>query len=429
MKKLTPILRGDTYYIRMRVPKRYASIDPRTFVKLSLATDSLELARRKAPEVWAQMIEAWEAKLDGHVEDGDARMKAARNLAQRRGYRYLDAADVSRLPVAEIVARAKSVVDRRGRLDMKEADAALGLVPVPTVTVSEAVEEFYKVAGDRILGKNDDQIRRHKAPRLKATKNWIAAVGDKSLADVTTDDWFRFRAALLADVASGKYLSASANKDITYLSAMWTAIAQVKQIPLAYSVKGVPLKDSKAKKRTRLPFTDDWIRKKIIEPGVLDGLNADARYILLGMVNTGYRPSEGAGLLPEEIMLDGKVPHILIQPNKNRALKNEHSERYIPLTGVSLDAFREMKNGFPRYALNSSGLSATVNKFLTENKLLETPAHSLYGLRHSFEDRMLMGGVDERIRRDLMGHGLKREKYGRGGDMEHIHALMLPLAL
>lgn len=58
-----------------------------------------------------------------------------------------------------------------------------------------------------------------------------------------------------------------------------------------------------------------------------------------------------------------------------------------------------------------------------------TSARSLYGLRHSFEDRMLMGGVDERIRRDLMGHGLKREKYGKGGDMEFVHGLMLPLAL
>jgi len=429
MKKLIPILRGETYYIRKRVPTRYVSVEPRTFVQMSLATDSFGLARRKAPEVWAQMIEAWEAKLDGQTEEADARMKAAHNLAQRRGYRYLDAADVARLPVEEIMARLELVIDKRGRLDMREADAVLGLVPAPKVTVSDAVDEFYKVAGDRVLGKNEDQLRRHKAPRKKATNNFIKAVGDKSLAEVTTDDWFTFRAALLAKVAAGEILAASANKEFIYLNAMWNAIAQVKQIPLSYSMKGVALKDAGAKKRTRAPFSDGWIKEELLAAGALAGLNADARYILLGMINTGYRPSEGAGLLPEEIKLDGKVPHILIQPNKNRALKNEHSERYIPLTGISLEAFKNMKNGFPRYAANSASLSATVNKFLTENKLLETPRHSLYGLRHSFEDRMLMGVIDERIRRDLMGHGLKREKYGKGGDMEFVHGLMLPLAL
>lgn len=429
MAKVSPFLRGQVYYIRKFVPKRYASVDPRGVIHVSLATDSLEVARRKAPEVWAQMIEAWEAKLDGHNADGETRMRAARNLAQRRGYRYLDAPDVARLPLEEVLKRIESAVDRRGRLDMKEADAALGLVPAPSVTIAEAVDEFYKVAGDRVFGKNGDQMRRHRAPRMKATRNWIAVVGDKGLSEVTTDDWFRFRAALLAEVAAGSILAASANKDITYLNAMWRAIARSKQIPLAYSIEGVALKSPNAKKRTRAPFSDAWIKEKLLAPGALDGLNIEARTILLVMVNTGARPSEIAGLLAEEIRLDGKVPHILIQPNSNRTLKNEHSERYIPLTGISLDAFRKMKTGFPRYASNSATLSATVNKFLTENGLLETPSHSLYGLRHSFEDRMLAGGVDERIRRDLMGHGLKREKYGRGGDMEFIHDLMLPLAL
>lgn len=429
MKKITPILRGDHYYLRRRVPSRFAAIDPRTFILQCLYTDSLALAERKAAEVWGQMLEAWEAKMDGQTEESGARMDAAVNLARRRGYRYLDVAEVARLPIAQIMDRLESVVDKRGRLDMKEADAALGIVPVSKMKVSEATDEFYKVAGDRVLGKSADQLRRHKAPRQKASRNFIEAVSDKPLGEITTDDLFTFRSWWLERVAKGDVLAASANKDFTYLNAMWTAVARAKQIPLRYAFAGVALSDSKAKKRTREPFGDEWIRDVLLKPGALDGMNADARYILLGMINTGYRPSEGAGLLPEEIRLDGKVPHILIQPNQNRHLKNAHSERYVPLTGISLAAFKEMKGGFPRYASNSASLSATVNKFLTENKLLETPSHSLYGLRHSFEDRLLVGGIDERIRRDLMGHGLKRERYGKGGDMEHVHSLLLPLAL
>lgn len=429
MKKPVPILRGDHYYIRRRVPARYASVDQRTFVQICLFTDSLDVARRKAPEVWAQMIEAWEAKLDGHDTEGEARMKAARNLAQRRGYRYLDAPEVARLPLEEILKRIESVVDKRGRLDMKEAEAALGLVPAPALTISEAYAEFYKVAGDRIVGKSPDQLRRHKAPRLKATNNFIAAIGNKQLADVTTDDMFAFRAKWLERVAAGEVKAESANKDFIYLGAMWRAVAQAKGIDLRFHTEGLALSASKGKKATRPPFSDEWIKDELLAKGALDGLNTEARTILLVMVNTGARPSEISGLMPEEIRLDGKVPHILIQPNAHRHLKNRHSERYIPLTGVSLDAIKAMPGGFPTYAQKSATLSATVNKFLDENKLLETDQHSMYSLRHAFEDRLLTAGIDERIRRDLMGHGLKREKYGKGGDMEFVHGLMLPLAL
>lgn len=96
---------------------------------------------------------------------------------------------------------------------------------------------------------------------------------------------------------------------------------------------------------------------------------------------------------------------------------------------MSLEAIKAMPAGFPAYAQKSATLSATVNKFLAENKLLETDAHSMYSLRHAFEDRMLTAGIDERIRRDLLGHGLKRERYGKGGDMEHVHGLLAAIAL
>ena len=179
-------------------------------------------------------------------------------------------------------------------------------------------------------------------------------------------------------------------------------------------------------KRQRPPFSNEWIREKLLAPKALDGLNTEARCIVLGMVNTGYRPSEGAALGPDQIRLDGNVPYISIEPN-GRQLKSDYARRVIPLAGVSLEAFQQSPNGFPRYADNPS-LSATVNKFLKTNGLLETPAHSLYSLRHSFEDRMLEAGVDDRIRRDLFGHRLDRERYGRGASLEHLYQIVQGLA-
>ena len=70
-----------------------------------------------------------------------------------------------------------------------------------------------------------------------------------------------------------------------------------------------------------------------------------------------------------------------------------------------------------------------MNKYLRANGLLETPEHSLYGLRHSFEDRMLAAGIDERIRRDLLGHALGRERYGDGGSLANVQKLLQRFAL
>lgn len=121
------------------------------------------------------------------------------------------------------------------------------------------------------------------------------------------------------------------------------------------------------------------------------------------------------------------MPHISIEA-EGRTLKSQASKRVIPLAGVSLDAFREFPKGFPRYR-DGASLSATVNKFLRENGLCETEDHTLYSLRHSFEDRMLAVGVDERIRRDLFGHSLNRERYGAGASLEHKLRIVQSVAL
>ena len=109
-------------------------------------------------------------------------------------------------------------------------------------------------------------------------------------------------------------------------------------------------------------------------------------------------------------------------------MKSVYARRVIPLAGVSLEAFKGFPDGFPRYRDNPT-LSDTVNKFLRENGLLESSAHSLYSLRHAFEDRMLAAGVDDRIRRDLFGHRLTRERYGKGASLEHLLQVIQTVAL
>lgn len=91
---------------------------------------------------------------------------------------------------------------------------------------------------------------------------------------------------------------------------------------------------------------------------------------------------------------------------------------------MSLEALRAFPEGLPRYRESSASLSATVNKFKRENGLMEKDDHTLYSLRHAFEDRMLAAGIDDWIRRDLFGHRLTRERDRDGASLDQKQQLL-----
>lgn len=419
------VRRASTFHLRKRVPLRYRRVEPRVTVWISLHTDSESVAKQKAPVAWQHMIEAWEAKLAGDTGDAEKRFEAARELAAARGYRYLPAPQVAALPREELLARIEAVPVRKDAPDRREAAAILGGASEPKITVSRALELYWTLAADRTRGKSEDQMRRWKNPRKKAVANFLAVVGDKALAEISGDDMLDFRLWWAEKMEAEDLTPNSANKDLVHLGDVLKTINKLKRLGLVLPLTDLSFKAGE--KRQRPPFSVKWIKDKLLAPGALAGLNTEARCIVLGMVNTGYRPSEGAALTAAQIRLDHNVPHISIEP-VGRQLKSPYARRVIPLAGVSLDAFRECPKGFPRYADNPS-LSATVNKFLRTNGLMETPDHVLYSLRHSFEDRMLAAGIDDRIRRDLFGHTLTRERYGHGASLEQLALEVQKLAL
>ena len=421
---MTILKRGKIYQLRRRVPRRYAAIEPRSTVWISLHTDSQEIAENKAKRAWTQMIEGWEAKLAGDSSDAEARFAAAQELAAVRGFRYLDVDRVKRLPVNELVQRVEAIDTPVGTPNQAEATALLGTAQEPAITVATALELYWGLAKDKTFGMSEDQLRRWRNPRIKAIRNFVDVIGDKPIDQVTRDDMLDFRQNWLERIETEGLTPNSANKDLIHLGDVLKTINRMKRLGLDLPLGELSFKEGE--KRSRPPFSDDWIKNNLLAAGALDGLNSEARGLILGMVNTGYRPSEGAALTEETIYLNGDVPHIRIEPD-GRQLKSQYARREIPLTGVSLEAFRSFPEGFPRYR-DSASLSATVNKYLRANGLLETSEHSFYSLRHSFEDRMLEAGIDERIRRDLFGHTLDRERYGKGASLARKAELLAGLA-
>jgi integrase len=165
----------------------------------------------------------------------------------------------------------------------------------------------------------------------------------------------------------------------------------------------------------------EWIRDVIMGVGKMSKLNAEARAIVLVLIETGARPSEICNLTSSMIILEHKIPHLKIEPSEDpedpREIKTRSSVRTVPLLGVALEAMRRYPNGFPRYKDKESSLSAALNKFFRENELMPSDRHTIYSIRHAFEDRMKEARVDSEVRRILMGHTVDRPEYGEGGSL------------
>lgn len=316
--------------------------------------------------------------------------------------------------------------DKQNSIDLREASALLGGAREPSLVISRCLELYWSLAKDRTLGKSPDQIRRWENPRKKAIQNLIQVIGDKPIDQITGDDMLDFRNWWVERLEVEELTPNSANKDLIHLGDVLKTVNRMKRLGLVLPLSDLALKDIEAK--TRPPFSREWITGKLLAPGAMNGLNAEARTILLVMINTGCRPSELAALSSNTIHLEEDVPYISIEP-EGRQMKSAYARRTIPLLGVSLDAIRACPEGFPRYRGSSAGLSATVNQYLRENELMETSDHVLYSLRHSFEDRMLAAGIDDRVRRDLFGHRLTREKYGDGATLKQKQTMLQAAAL
>ena len=147
-------------------------------------------------------------------------------------------------------------------------------------------------------------------------------MGNKEIANITRDDMLDFRQHWLDRIEAGEVTANSANKDLIHLGDVLKTVNMMKRLGLSLPLGELSFKEGE--KLTRPPFSEDWIRTRLLAPGALDGLNGQARALLLGMINTGYRPSEGAALTAETIRLDCDVPHISIEP-EGRQLKSHYA--------------------------------------------------------------------------------------------------------
>ncbi|WP_422570137.1 DUF6538 domain-containing protein [Antarcticirhabdus aurantiaca] len=429
--------RGDTYQYKRRIPLTLADLDGRgTHVRVSLKTTDLAEARAKRDVHEAADNELWASLTLGESPNGArARYQAALRRADAMGFTYRSAHEVGREPLETILRRIEAVIDERA--PPAAVKAVLGAVPAPRSTVTAALEVYFdEIMRDELRGKSEDQRRRWINKRRASIATFVKLCGDKDMAEISRDDARKLHSYWMDRVAprSGRptHTASSGNRDMGNLRTLYGGWFDHLGMPEQKNpFDGLGF--SEGRKRSRPPFPTKWIVDRVLRPGALASLNEEARAICLVLIETGARPSEICNLRPDTIDLAAAVPHIRIEPRFDpedpREIKTESSVRAVPLVGVALAAMRRFPRGFDRYKDGELRLSATLNKHFRTNKLFPTPAHKIYSFRHSFEDRMKEGGLDEELRRGLMGHTIDRPRYGAGGSLEWRQAGLAKIAL
>jgi hypothetical protein len=137
------IKRGDIYHLRMRVPVRYAEIEPKGFLFRSLKTGDQREAKARAAVVERQIIAELDAKLLGQETPGSrSHFEAIAALTAARGFSYKTAEELAQGDTANILRRIESLLNDGQEPGSPAAQAVLGSVEYPKRTLGKLAEEM-----------------------------------------------------------------------------------------------------------------------------------------------------------------------------------------------------------------------------------------------------------------------------------------------
>ena len=431
-------LRCDTWHYVRRVPKAVRHIDDRTLIYRSLDTDSRKVARQRRNICVDEDNQRWNEITPNRFQSSpkDASYRDASHRARSKGFNYQPMESlVSQNTVTDLLHRLialEPLKDSPQRKEERDADALLGSVKTPSVTITEAMDLYLsEIVADELSSKSPEQIQNFSKIKRRAVANFVNLNGDIDMRCITREHAHAVRKFWHERIhpkdGSKPMSGSSGNKDLGSLRKLYRRYFE----HIGEEERENPFRNMRFKDKILtkvMPFKDDWVRSRILAPDVFDGLNRQGALLCMALIETGCRPSELANIKPENIRLDAYVPHIRIRPTKDRELKSGASVRDIPLVGVALEAMQQAPNGFPHYRDRSYLLSASLTKAFKTRELFPTKQHRIYSFRHSFENRMLEAGLDFGLRCTLMGHRNPRPEYGDGGSLAYRREELLKIA-
>lgn len=424
-------LRNKIYWYKRKIPKVLSEVLGGFYHRESLGTDNVEIAKKKRDALVDADNDYWaELKAGGTVLKHEALYERVVGRAKSLRLQYMTSDKMADdLNVEQLLGRIDALETALGSGAEISQAAIIGSVELPRHKISDVLEIYIeKIMAHELAKKNDAQRHRWKTSHERYVRNFIGACGDIAIDDINRADGLAYR-----DYFSERVLepdldlridAASANREIGSLAVIYKRYYKYLGTDSPHK-PFVDLKFKEAPGQRRDYFEVKWLKNLLLKPELIEGLNYDARLILLCMVETGMRPIEICNIDIANVIYEKGCPHVIIEPRDGYELKTDSSRRVIPLVGVSAIAFIKLAEGYvSRYRGKPNGFSAVVNKFFRTNKLFEREGQTIYSMRHTFKNRMIEAGIDEEMRDMLMGHSNARPDYGDGGSIEHKYRLL-----
>ncbi|WP_146694561.1 DUF6538 domain-containing protein [Thioclava sp. F42-5] len=428
--------RGRVYYMRFRVPARFAEVETRREINVTLGTRDYEEARARFALKKRAIFKQWEVRLsqNGPCMTPDA-YDAAMSLLDDLGLSYKSMDEILAGPVNDLLVRIEKAATQG--LSSASLPAALGAMEFPRTLLSEMPPIIEELKSADIAAKNPRQLRAWRNKYLQAASSFAEIVSDKPVLDLTEPDAVAYRRHWKERRDQGDVTTAYANKKLRFVRQLVDAYHERFDVPPSqrsnpfegFSIE--KLAGETSEENRKLAFPVPWIQQHLIEQKGLEGLNAEARDISTISAECGSRQAEVFDLPPGDIFLNHAIPHIKLRvvddPEFKRQLKNGASVRPVVLLGAALDAMRRHPQGFPRYR-GKDAYSGAVNSYFRENELFppipegESGKYTISCTRHTFEDRMRFAKMTNEERAYLMGHSVGRVRgrpvYGSGPDLQ-----------
>ena len=216
----------------------------------------------------------------------------------------------------------------------------------------------------------------------------VEVCGDKDICSYTRRDATSFRDALVARGLAGSSITRvlATVRAVINLAAGELGIAITNPFSNLYYDRKAGVQD-----RAALPVS---AIKAVQEERVR--MDDELRWLAALVSDSGMRLGEAAGLVHNDLLLDGEIPHVIIEEKPWRRLKNAGSSRKVPLVGASLWAAKRITAAsadgtfaFPRYnrgdQTNANSASAALNKWM---RPLVPERCTIHSFRHSMRDRL-----------------------------------------
>ncbi len=433
--------RGRVYYMRIRVPGRFAPIEGRKEINRSLKTRDYDEAKANFALIKRALIAEWEAAFElGRGPTSLPAFDTAMRLLKKMELPYKSVDEIAAGPIEELLARVETLCDANSTV--ARTSAVLGALEVPAILIEEMPSIVEELRSSDLVGKNPRQLRAWRTKYTSAAASFVGISGNVRMDDITEAQAMEYRSHWQKRYASGDITFSHASKKLRFMRQLIEAYYERFNIPPSQQnnpfagmviAKSIHATQDPGKKRALPPR---WVKRRLIDQEGLEALNAEARDIATISAETGARQSEIYDIPHQDIHLDDVIPHIVIQMKREggdcRQIKNGASKRVIVLQGAALDAMRRHPNGFPRYR-GKDCYSNAVNKLFRDNGFFPTDPSDGEGnytigcTRHTYEDRMIAAKFSNEERAFMMGHSIQavrdRPEYGSRPDLK-MRALM-----